>query len=264
MQLEDWDIAILLESSGPINLMIMRGKIILEEHVCMPDQGIVEGFNRTAHNGSDLFRALVDLHGHRLKDMDANGVEFAIISQNPAGPQGILNPVEAEKFTMKSNNYVSELVRKAPERFGAFACLSMHDPANAVAELTRCVEQLGMLGAMLHGAQEYTAEGSHIDEYHYDEPKYDLFWARVQELEVPIYLHPKGPLPRDLRLYKNRPWLLGPTYSFARDTGFQALALFTSGLLDRFPGVKILLGHMGKHIRDFLMVLGLSVISVSY
>lgn len=231
----------------------MKGKIILEEHVAMPDQNLVEGLNRASHNGSDLFRALVDLHDERLKEMNANGVEYAIMSQSPPGPQGIHDPVAAEKFAVKSNNYIAELVGKAPERFGAFACLSMHDPAAAADELTRCVEQLGMFGAMLHGGQEYVVaaeeggQAGQIDEYYYDEPQYDVFWAKVQELGVPIYLHPKNPLPRDMVLFKKRPWLLGPTYSFARDTSFQAMALFTSGLFDKFPGVKIILGHMGMY-----------------
>lgn len=223
----------------------MRGKIILEEHVCMPDQDLVEGLNRASRNGSSLFRALVDLHDDRLKEMNDNGVEYAIISQSPPGPQGIHDRAQAEKFAVKSNNYIAELVQRAPERFGAFACLSMHDPDIAASELTRCVEQLGMLGVMLHGGQEYTADGGQVDEWYYDEPKYHAFWQEVQELNVPVYLHPKNPLPRDMRLFVSRPWLLGPTYSFARDTSFQAMALLTSGIFDQFPGVKLILGHMG-------------------
>lgn len=223
----------------------MRGKIILEEHVCLPDQDLVPGLSRASRNGSDLFQALLDLHGERLQEMNTNGVEYAIISQSPAGPQGIHTRVEAEKFAVKSNNYIAELVGRAPERFGAFACLSMHDPEVAVHELVRCVETLGMLGAMLHGGQEFIGNDGQIDEFYYDEPRYDPFWAKVEELDVPIYLHPKNPLPRDMRLFKTRPWLLGPTYSFARDASFQALALFTSGLFDKYPRVKIILGHMG-------------------
>ena len=223
----------------------MRGKIILEEHVCLPDQDLIPGLSRASRNGSDLFQALVDLHGERLQEMNANGVEYAIISQSPAGPQGIHNQVEAERFAVKSNNYIADLVGKAPERFGAFACLSMHDPEVAAQELVRCVETLGMLGAMLHGGQEFIGDDGQVDEFYYDEPRYEPFWDKVEGLGVPIYLHPKNPLPRDMRLFKTRPWLLGPTYSFARDASFQALALFTSGLFDKHPRVKIILGHMG-------------------
>lgn len=225
----------------------MKGKIILEEHVGMPDQDLIPGFNLASRNGTDLFRALLDLHGDRLREMNDNGVEFAIISQNPAGPQAFPDQAKAEAFAKKSNNYIADLVSKAPTRFGAFACLSMHDPAEAAAELVRCVNELGMFGAMLHGSQAHIGADGKISEYYYDEARFDVFWAKVQELGVPIYLHPKQPLADDsARLYKSRPWLIGPTYSFARDIGFQTLALCTSGLFDRFPGVQIIIGHLGR------------------
>lgn len=212
----------------------------------MPDQNLIPGFNLASRNGTDLFRALIDLHGDRLQEMNANGVEFAIISQNPAGPQGLPNRADAEAFAKKSNNYIADLVSKAPTRFGAFACLSMHDAAEAGAELARCVHELGMFGAMLHGSQAYFLEDGKTSEYYYDEARFDAFWAKVQELGVPIYLHPKQPLADDsARLYKSRPWLIGPTYSFARDIGFHTLALCTSGLFDRFLGVRLIIGHLG-------------------
>ena len=224
----------------------MKGKIILEEHVSMPHEDIIGRLNLIAHDGTELFRALVDLHDARLKEMNDNGVEFAIISQNGSGPQGIHDPTESENFAIKSNNYLAALVSKSPERFGAFASLPMHEPDRTVTELTRCVEELGMFGAMLNGGQEFEVGNGEIDEWCFDEPKYNIFWAKVQELNVPIYLHPKLPLPKDFaRLYKGRPWLVGPVYSFARDCSFQVLALCTSGLFDRYPGVKVIVGHMG-------------------
>ena len=225
----------------------MKGKIILEEHVSMPDEDIIGRLDLIAHNGAELFRALVDLHDARLREMNENGVEFTIISQNGSGPQGLHDPAESERFATKSNNYLASLVRKSPERFGAFAALPMHDAEKAAAELTRCVQELGMVGAMLNGGQEYRTDDGQVEEWSFDERKYDSFWAKVQELDVPIYLHPKLPLASDFaRLYKERPWLVGPVYSFARDCSFQALALCTSGLFDRFQGVQIILGHMGK------------------
>lgn len=225
----------------------MRGKIILEEHVAMPDDNIIGRLNLIAHDGAQLFRALVDLHDDRLKEMNDNGVEFAIISQNGSGPQGIHDPIESENFAVRSNDYLASLVKRSPERFGAFASLPMHDPAKAITELDRCMCKLGMVGAMLNGGQEHRTDNGRVEEWSFDEPKYEAFWAKVQELDVPIYLHPKMPLSTDIqRLYKDRPWLMGPVYSFARDCSFQTLALCTSGIFDRYPRLKIILGHMGR------------------
>lgn len=225
----------------------MRGKIILEEHVCLPEEADVESNKFASSNAQDLGRALLDLHQDRLNEMNANGVEFAIISQNTPGPQGITDPEEAARYAVRSNDYVANLVDQAPERFAAFAVVPMHTTEAAVAELKRAVESLGMVGVMLHDSQLYLDGEGQLREYHYDDPRYNDFWAAVEQLSVPVYLHPKSPLPDEIsRLYTARPWLLGPVYSYARDASFHALAICTSGVFDRYPGVKLILGHLGK------------------
>lgn len=227
----------------------MRGKVILEEHVCMPEDNAAELLKFFARDPKSLAAALLDLHGDRLDEMNANGVEYAIMSMSPPGPQGIRDPQRAADLAVKSNDYLARLVDKASERFAAFAAVSMHEPAAAVAELTRCIKSLGMVGVMVHDAQEYMTSEGRVAEYHYDDPRYDEFWNAAESLGAPVYLHPKPPVPEDLaRLYAKRPWLIGPTYSFARDTGFHFLALCTSGLFDRFPNLKLIVGHMGRRI----------------
>ncbi|RVX65796.1 hypothetical protein B0A52_10327 [Exophiala mesophila] len=227
----------------------MKGKIILEEHVSMPDESLIPLLSFVSRNGRDLYDALIDLHGQRLADMNANGVEFAIMSDNPGGAQSLRDPTAAAAYAVKSNNYIAQLVDRAPERFGAFAALSMHDAETAVKELRRCVQDLGMLGVMLHDGQEYLNDQGEISTRYYDDPNFDVFWAAVQELQTPVYIHPKPPVPSELRhLYGSRPWLIGPTFSFARDATFHVLALCTGGVFDRFPDVKVIVGHLGENV----------------
>ncbi len=224
----------------------MRGKIILEEHLGMPEDEPAEKMRLLSRNSDDLAAALLEIHSDRLNEMNANGVEMAIMSGNPPGAQGIRTQKESEEYAVRSNNYIADMVNKAPERFAAFAAVSMHDPANAVDELTRCVKELGMVGVMLNDAQEYMADGIVCEQF-YDDPKYDVFWEAVESMSVPVYLHPKPPLPQEyLRIYQKRPWLIGPTYSFTSDSSFHALALCTSGIFDRFPKLRLILGHMGE------------------
>lgn len=226
---------------------IMKGKIILEEHIDLPDDNSIEGLRFFARNPDDLANALHEIHGARLSEMNANGVEYAIMSQNPPGPQGIREVKAAEAYAIRSNNYISEMVNRAPERFAAFATISMHNPQTAAQELTRCMEELGMVGAMLHDGQEYLDNDGVVREYFYDDERYDVFWAAAEKLKAPIYLHPKPPLPQKIKeLYIKRPWLVGPTYSFTSDSSFHAMALLTGGILDRFPRLNLILGHMGK------------------
>lgn len=225
----------------------MRGKIILEEHVYLPEEADVESNKFASSNAQDLGQVLLDLHHDRLAEMNANGVEFAIISQNTHGPQEITIPEEAARYAIRSNDYITNLVGQAPERFTAFAVVSVHTTGAAVAELKRAVENLGMVGVMVHDSQLYLDGEGQLSEYHYDDPRYDQLWATVEQLSVPVYLHPKSPLPGEVsRLYTARPWLLGPVYSYARDTSFHALAIITSGVFDRYTGVRLVLGHLGK------------------
>lgn len=220
---------------------------MLEEHVCMPGENNPEQFKFFARDPSGLATAVLDLHGDRLKEMNANGVEYGIMSITPPGPQGIRDPQAAAEYAVKSNNYLAQLVDQAPERFAAFAAVSMHDTAVAVAEITRCVNDLAMVGVMIHDTQAYTTTDGRTEEYYYDDPHFDELWRTVETFNLPVYLHPKSPTQEDLiRLYSKRPWLIGPTYSFARDAGFHLLALCTSGVFDRFPGVKLIVGHLGK------------------
>lgn len=212
----------------------------------MPEDNSAAKLRVFARNADDLAAALHEIHGDRLNEMNANGVEMAIMSQNPPGPQGIREAKASQEYAVRSNNYIAKLVDQAPERFAAFAAVSMHNPDAAVAELTRCVQELHMVGVMLHDAQEYIDSDGTIRELFYDDPKYDVFWAAAESLDVPVYLHPKPPIPQKIQdLYIKRPWLIGPTYSFTSDSSFHALALITSGVFDRYPRLKMILGHMG-------------------
>ncbi len=70
----------------------------------------------------------------------------------------------------------------------------------------------------------------------------------VERLDVPFYLHPRNPLPRDARIYDGHPWLLGPIWAFGQETAVHALRLMASGLFDAHPRLQIILGHMGENL----------------
>jgi 2,3-dihydroxybenzoate decarboxylase len=105
------------------------------------------------------------------------------------------------------------------------------------------VRQYGFKGALVNG---YSSVGSLETAAYYDEPQYLPFWERLAGLDVPLYLHPRNPLPNQRRIYQGRSELLGPTWAFAVETGTHALRLITSGLFDRFPTLTVILGHLGE------------------
>jgi 2,3-dihydroxybenzoate decarboxylase len=88
--------------------------------------------------------------------------------------------------------------------------------------------------------------GRDEDVVYYDHPAYAAFWQRVEELDVPFYLHPREPLPSREPIYEGHPWLLGPVWAFAAETAVHALRLMCSGLFDRHPRLTLILGHLGE------------------
>ncbi|KIX09774.1 uncharacterized protein Z518_00855 [Rhinocladiella mackenziei CBS 650.93] len=194
-------------------------------------------------------KKLLDIHDERLRTMDEEGVEFMLFSHTSPGPQGQIDPKIAEGMATRSNDWLSGEVRKNPKRFGALAALSMHDPVQAAKELTRAVKELGMFGGLVNDYQSFGSEGD--GRLYYDTKEYDTFWKTVEELDVPIYFHPRYPSPAEMRpegKYAHRGWLLGAGVQFHLDLSWHIYAVCSSGVFDRFPKVQIIAGHLGENI----------------
>ena len=200
-----------------------------------------------------LTQKLTDIHTDRLAHMDAEGVEYMLLSLTSPGPQGEPDPSLASTLASRSNDWLAAEVAKNPARFGALASLSMHSGAGAAAELRRAVRELGMFGALLNDFQSVwdgNAEGKQGRRY-YDVDEYHVFWEAVQELGVPVYMHPRYPQPTDLEpgattQYGPRRHLLGAAVSFHLDLSFHLYALMSSGVFDLYPKVQLVAGHLGE------------------
>ncbi|KAF4469116.1 Amidohydrolase 2 [Fusarium albosuccineum] len=202
---------------------------------------------QTQHHA--LTQKLADIHDERLKSMDANGVDYMLLSLTSPGCQGESDPAKASKLAITSNNWLASQVALNPKRFGALAAVSMHDADEAAAELKRAVQELGMFGALINDFQSAGPSGS--KKKYYDTPEYLPFWKMVQELDVPVYLHPRYPAEPDLQLdgkYGPRKQILGAAVQFHLDLSFHIYALCSSGIFDQFPGVQVVIGHMGEGI----------------
>jgi 2,3-dihydroxybenzoate decarboxylase len=221
----------------------MQGKIALEEHFAIAE---------TLHDADGLFpervwpeihQRLVDIQDRRLKLMDKYGIEMMILSLNAPAIQWIPESKRANEIARKANDALAEEVRKRPDRFQGLAALPMQDPDLATRELQRCVNDLGFIGALVNGFTQTTDPDAAV---YYDLPQYRPFWKAVHDLDVPFYLHPRNPLPRDSRIYEGHRWLLGPSWAFGQETAVHALRLMGSGLFDEYPRLQVILGHMGE------------------
>lgn len=140
----------------------MLGKIALEECWMFDDAEFnASTFGQKGIIGDDLSGNLVDVHGHRLKQMDENGVDHMILSFVSPGAQGQKEKDAAEKLAAKANDRLEEEVMKNPARFSAMASLSMHDPVQAGDELRRCFTQRkGFVAVMLNDFQSSGEDGN--------------------------------------------------------------------------------------------------------
>lgn len=185
----------------------------------------------------DLVRRLPDFTELRLKDMDEHGVDMQVLSlTNNQGLELQPDRAIAVSDAKLANDVLAETIRENPTRFAGLAVLPMQDPAAAVRELDRAVNQLGLSGVLTNGQ----TLGHYLDE-----PRFYPVWEALTGHDVPLYLHP-GAAPIEWPVFEGHPELLGPTYAWAAETGGHALRLIVSGLFDRFPTAKVILGHMGE------------------
>ena len=217
------------------------GKIALEEHFILP-----ENFD-TSYTVRDLppetRHKILDLGNGRIADMDRGGLDICILSLTAPGIQAVPNIAQAIAQARRTNDYLAENIAKNPKRMKGFATLPLQDPQAAAQELTRCVRDLGFCGALVNGFSQIGEADSAV---FYDLPQYRPFWATVQELDVPFYLHPRLPLATRQQAYEGYPWLAASAWRFAVETSIHALRLMASGLFDEYPKLKVILGHLGE------------------
>jgi 2,3-dihydroxybenzoate decarboxylase len=222
----------------------MKNKIALEEHFSIEGMDKYTSDVMNAPTFADVMRRLVDTESLRIESMDKAGIELSILSFYSPGIQAETDPAVAVQGAKRANDFLCEKVMaRHPDRYAGFAVVPLQDPEAAADELERCVKQLGFKGALVNGYSNITNENT--IEYT-DEPKFEVFWAKVAELAVPIYLHPRDPVPNQQRIYEGHPELLSAAWAYGVETSTHALRLITSGIFDRHPGVNVILGHLGE------------------
>ena len=185
---------------------------------------------------------LHDLADMRLRAMDEGEIEISVLSATSPSIQGIADPKSEAETARIWNDYVAEAILPNKDRLCAFACLPMRYPDAAIDELRRAVKDLGLVGALING---YDNAGD-MEPIYFDAPEYLEFWKAAESLDVPIYIHPRT-VPDDRETtYKPYPELKSAAWGFHIETGEHVLRLIVSGLFDKVPDLKIIIGHLGE------------------
>ena len=223
--------------------------VTLEEHFTLPElrdripRSAVEAGGWNPSFVDQLLRMMLISDGGetRLAAMDEAGIAVQILSVVSPGAD-LLRGEDAIGFARDANDRLADMVARYPARFGGFAQLPMSEPDAAAMELRRASRELKLSGAMIHGL----SSGRFLDH-----PAFAPVLDAAQALDVPIYLHPSPPPKPVFDAY--HAGLGDLSYSLATggwgwhaETALHVLRLAVSGTFDRYPGLRLIVGHMGE------------------
>jgi predicted TIM-barrel fold metal-dependent hydrolase len=174
----------------------------------------------------------------RLAAMDAQAVDMEVLSINPFwyGSERDL----AGQIVKLQNEKLAELCASRPDRFAAFASLTLQAPDLAVQQLETAVGKQGLKGAAIGGTVNGEA---------FSDPKFHPVWAKAEELGVPLFIHPTG-IPELAKKFAGNGWLTN-TIGYPLETTIALSHLIFEGTFDRFPKLKVIAAHGGGFLPSY-------------
>ena len=170
---------------------------------------------------------------YRESVMQENNVDKQVISLTTPGTH-VEDPATAVKLARLVNDGFADIARNS-KRFIGIGTLPLSDPAGSAKELDRVCRQLGFCGAMVF---------SNINGVALSDQRFWPVWETANDLAAVIHIHPTSPV--GVEAMKDY-WLM-PLVGFPLDTTLAAASLVFSGVVDRFPRIKWVLGHLGGAI----------------
>jgi aminocarboxymuconate-semialdehyde decarboxylase len=168
----------------------------------------------------------------RIEDMDRYGIDIQILSLTI--PSVELVPAnEGVTWARKVNDHLASVCQKYPNRFYAYATLPYQDVDEAVNELERAYKDLGVKGIIMF---------SSINGKPIASPEFYPVYARAEEYELPILIHPAPPLTASIMKKLRLP---SPLFGFVLDTTMAVISLIFQGVLEKYPKLKLIHSHLG-------------------
>ena len=184
---------------------------------------------------------LLDVDDGRIADMDANGVDVELLSLTSPGVQ-MFDADTAHELAILANDRLAEAIARHPTRYAGLASFAPHAPKRAAKEMERAIGSLKLNGFIVN---------SHTNNEYLDNPKYWPILEAAEALDRCLYIHPRGasdPFSGALRDYG----MDAACWGYGMETGTHLVRLMLSGVFDRFPKLKICVGHMGEAVHFWL------------
>jgi aminocarboxymuconate-semialdehyde decarboxylase len=224
----------------PVSVAGKRIKTIdVHSHCFFPAAGALLGGDPLAPlpNNNGANEAVIEID-KRLAAMESQAIDMEVLSINPFWYNRERDL--AAQIVKINNEKLAELCALKPDRFAAFASLTLQAPDLAVQELETAVKKLGLKGAAIGGS---------MNGEEFSDPKFHPVWAKAEELGVPLFIHPQG-LP-ELRKRLAGNGFLTNTVGYPTETSIVLSHLIFEGTLDRFPGLKVIAAHGGGYLPSY-------------
>jgi aminocarboxymuconate-semialdehyde decarboxylase len=174
----------------------------------------------------------------RLAAMDSQAIDMEVLSINPFWYNRDRDL--AAQIVKIQNEKLAELCASKPDRFAAFASLTLQAPDLAVQELETAVKKQGLKGA---------AVGDSVAGMEFSDKKFDPVWAKAEELGVPIFIHPQS-TPELAKRFAGNGWLSN-TIGNPLATTIALSHLIFEGTFDKYPGLKVIAAHGGGYLGSY-------------
>jgi len=207
-----------------------------------PDIDMWKSFLEPDSGAPPLLRRLLDLEEERIRIMNQTDVDMHVLSLTSPGVQPFSTDF-AKNLAIIANDRLNEVIRKHPARFAGLASFAPQDPKAAAKEIDRAINKLKLNGLIVN---------SHTNGEYLDDRKFWPIFEAAEAVDAAIYIHPRNMPDPCSFMTRADVDLSGALWGFQMETGLHAMRLIVSGVFDQFPGLKIVLGHMGEGLPYWL------------
>ena len=213
---------------------ILEAQLAYLGSACPPEDSSLEMVGRFARF-RDLQESLFDIGAKRIARMDELGIDKQLLLLTAPGVQ-VLPPETGTRLAALSNDRLSAVCANHPDRFAGLTAFAPQDVKGAVAEIARGMTKLGLKGAVVN---------SNTLGHYLDEPQFLPILEALEAHDAALYIHPTVPA-----AYWNQPYawrgMGGALAGFTHEVWNHLMGIILSGAFDRFPKLRIVIGHMGE------------------